>query len=68
MSPRCSGTKTRCRHEHRKAMLGAVKAPLHQIRAQHTHDTITVYQAYAPAIGVPAARQGRFPRPGKKTG
>lgn len=47
-------------------MLGAVKAPLHQIRAQHTDDTITLYQAYDPAIGVPAARQGRFPPSWKK--
>ncbi|MBP2406665.1 DUF4291 domain-containing protein [Streptomyces syringium] len=35
--------------------------PNHRIRALHTDSTITVYQAYTPAIGVPAAREGRFP-------
>lgn len=35
--------------------------PKHQIRALHTDSTITVYQAYAPEIGLPAARDGRFP-------
>ncbi|MQS34403.1 DUF4291 domain-containing protein [Streptomyces katsurahamanus] len=35
--------------------------PLRRIRALHTDTTITVYQAYSPAIGVPAARDGRFP-------
>ncbi|MEU6237310.1 DUF4291 domain-containing protein [Kitasatospora sp. NPDC047058] len=35
--------------------------PKHGIRAQHTASTITVYQAYPPEIGVPAARDGRFP-------
>ncbi|MEX2984908.1 DUF4291 domain-containing protein [Streptomyces sp. C36] len=39
------------RHEPRK----------HQIRASYTDSTVTVYQAYAPAIGLPAARDGRFP-------
>ncbi|MFD7441353.1 DUF4291 domain-containing protein [Streptomyces sp. NPDC059909] len=37
-----------------------------QIRAAHTADTITVYQAYDPAIGVPAARDGRFPAAWKR--
>ncbi|MFD5511136.1 DUF4291 domain-containing protein [Streptomyces sp. NPDC127051] len=32
-----------------------------QIRAAHTDTTVTVYQAYAPALGLPAARDGRFP-------
>ncbi|MER7998732.1 DUF4291 domain-containing protein [Streptomyces sp. NPDC095613] len=32
-----------------------------RIRAVHTASTITVYQAYPPAIGLPAARDGRFP-------
>ncbi|MFJ8600850.1 DUF4291 domain-containing protein [Streptomyces shenzhenensis] len=31
------------------------------MRALHTDSTITVYQAYAPQIGLLAARQGRFP-------
>ncbi|MFF3216472.1 DUF4291 domain-containing protein [Streptomyces sp. NPDC002886] len=35
--------------------------PRHQIRAAHTAGTVTVYQAYHPRIGVPAARDGRFP-------
>jgi hypothetical protein len=35
--------------------------PRHRIRALHTPSTITVYQAYAPEIGLPAAREGRFP-------
>ncbi|MFF2135762.1 DUF4291 domain-containing protein [Streptomyces sp. NPDC058193] len=36
-------------------------APQHEIRARHTDTTVTVYQAYRPAIGLPAARDGRFP-------
>ncbi|WP_416972827.1 DUF4291 domain-containing protein [Streptomyces sp. 4F14] len=35
--------------------------PKYQIRARHTDTTLTVYQAYRPEIGVPAARDGRFP-------
>lgn len=35
--------------------------PRHRIRAAYTAETVTVYQAYAPAIGLPAARDGRFP-------
>ncbi|MFE2147651.1 DUF4291 domain-containing protein [Streptomyces sp. NPDC059456] len=35
--------------------------PDRQIRAAHTGTTVTVYQAYAPRLGVPAARDGRFP-------
>lgn len=35
--------------------------PRHQIRALHTASTVTVYQAYAPEIGLSAAEQGRFP-------
>ncbi|MEU2788367.1 DUF4291 domain-containing protein [Streptomyces sp. NPDC007100] len=35
--------------------------PLRRIRAAHTATTITVYQAYAPSLGLPAARDGRFP-------
>ncbi|MFB8352450.1 DUF4291 domain-containing protein [Streptomyces niveus] len=35
--------------------------PMHQIRALHTASTVTVYQAYRPEIGLPAARDGRFP-------
>ncbi|MGW0392349.1 DUF4291 domain-containing protein [Streptomyces sp. NPDC003042] len=35
--------------------------PNRQIRAAHTDTTVTVYQAYAPSLGLPAARDGRFP-------
>lgn len=35
--------------------------PRQQIRALHSETTITVYQAYAPELGLPAARDGRFP-------
>lgn len=35
--------------------------PTHQIRAAHGPGTVTVYQAYSPALGLPAARDGRFP-------
>ncbi|MBT2451107.1 DUF4291 domain-containing protein [Streptomyces sp. ISL-43] len=37
------------------------EVPRHRIRASHTTDTLTVYQAYSPRLGLPAARDGRFP-------
>ncbi|MFI8941735.1 DUF4291 domain-containing protein [Streptomyces syringium] len=40
--------------------------PSHRIRALHTDSTVTVYQAYGPVIGVPAARDGRFPAAWKR--
>ncbi|MGW7293509.1 DUF4291 domain-containing protein [Streptomyces xiamenensis] len=40
--------------------------PTYEIRAQHTATTVTVYQAYAPHIGLPAAREGRFPAAWKR--
>ncbi|MEV0120077.1 DUF4291 domain-containing protein [Streptomyces sp. NPDC050703] len=40
--------------------------PIRQIRALYTDATITVYQAYDPALGVPAARDGRFPAAWKR--
>ncbi|MFG3094720.1 DUF4291 domain-containing protein [Streptomyces sp. NPDC048202] len=40
--------------------------PKFRIRAAHTPTTITVYQAYRPGIGVPAARDGRFPADWKR--
>ncbi|MFJ9442372.1 DUF4291 domain-containing protein [Kitasatospora sp. NPDC101235] len=40
--------------------------PKRQIRALHTASTVTVYQAYAPEIGLPAARDGRFPAAWKR--
>ncbi|MFJ7949088.1 DUF4291 domain-containing protein [Streptomyces sp. NPDC096354] len=41
-------------------------APRHEIRARHTASTVTVYQAYSPLIGLPAARDGRFPAAWKR--
>ncbi|MFI8308217.1 DUF4291 domain-containing protein [Streptomyces sp. NPDC085927] len=38
-----------------------MEEPHRGIRALHTASTITVYQAYAPEIGLPAVRDGRFP-------
>jgi hypothetical protein len=38
-----------------------VEQPKHEIRAVWTASTVTVYQAYSPEIGVPAACEGRFP-------
>ncbi|WUS82575.1 DUF4291 domain-containing protein [Streptomyces canus] len=35
--------------------------PQRRIRALHTASTITVYQAYATEIGLPAVQEGRFP-------
>ncbi|WP_328319804.1 DUF4291 domain-containing protein [Streptomyces sp. NBC_00388] len=40
--------------------------PKHLIRALYTESTVTVYQAYAPSIGLPAARDGRFPATWKR--
>ncbi|MFI9331330.1 DUF4291 domain-containing protein [Kitasatospora sp. NPDC052868] len=40
--------------------------PKHQVRALHTASTVTVYQAYSPEIGLPAARDGRFPAAWKR--
>ncbi|MEU9138918.1 hypothetical protein AB0D33_23665 [Streptomyces sp. NPDC048404] len=44
--------------------------PKHQIRARYTDSTVTVavYQAYAPELGLPTAREGRFRRCGSGTG
>ncbi|THA78439.1 DUF4291 domain-containing protein [Streptomyces sp. A0642] len=41
--------------------LTATAPPHHEIRALHTGTTVTVYQAYSPSLGLPAARDGRFP-------
>ncbi|MEV6509273.1 DUF4291 domain-containing protein [Streptomyces sp. NPDC051642] len=38
-----------------------MEEPQRGIRAVHSESTITVYQAYPPEIGLPAAREGRFP-------
>lgn len=44
----------------------ATAVPLRQIRAQHTEDTITVYQAYPPAIADAALAAGTFVAPFKR--
>ncbi|MFB9546839.1 DUF4291 domain-containing protein [Micromonospora sagamiensis] len=43
-----------------------MERPLREIRAGYGADTITVYQAYAPAIAAPALRHGRFVAPFKR--
>lgn len=40
--------------------------PKYRVRARHTASTVTVYQAYRPEIGLPAARAGRFPATWKR--
>ncbi|WP_306367510.1 DUF4291 domain-containing protein [Nocardiopsis sp. CC223A] len=40
--------------------------PRHRIRARYTDTTVTVYQAYSPRLGLPAARDGRFPAEWKR--
>ncbi|MFJ4961276.1 DUF4291 domain-containing protein [Streptomyces sp. NPDC088729] len=47
-------------------MNAPVLPPRYEIRARHTATTVTVYQAYPPAIGLPAARDGRFPAAWKR--
>ncbi|MFI6930207.1 DUF4291 domain-containing protein [Streptomyces sp. NPDC050287] len=43
-----------------------MEEPHRRIRAVHSDSTITVYQAYAPEIGLPAVREGRFPATWKR--
>jgi hypothetical protein len=43
-----------------------MQVPPRQIRAVHTADTITVYQAYSAAIADPAVSAGRFVAPFKR--
>ena len=43
-----------------------METPRRQIRAVHTAETITVYQAYSPEIAEPAVRAGRFVPPFKR--
>ncbi|MPY51297.1 DUF4291 domain-containing protein [Streptomyces sp. K1PN6] len=38
-----------------------MEEPQHRISAAYAESTITVYQAYSPAIGLPAVREDRFP-------
>ncbi|MCK7623614.1 DUF4291 domain-containing protein [Streptomyces sp. RS10V-4] len=44
----------------------ATREPFRRVRARHTADTVTVYQAYAPSLGLPAAREGHFPAAWKR--
>ena len=37
-----------------------METPQRQIRAVYTDDTITVYQAYSPAIALPAVARARM--------
>ncbi|MDT0434368.1 MULTISPECIES: DUF4291 domain-containing protein [Streptomyces] len=43
-----------------------METPRREVRAVRTGSTVTVYQAYPPHIGVPAARDGRFPAAWKR--
>jgi len=43
-----------------------MEEPQRGIRAVYTTSTVTVYQAYSPEIGLPAAREGRFPTTWKR--
>ncbi|MEU3305429.1 DUF4291 domain-containing protein [Streptomyces sp. NPDC006678] len=43
-----------------------MEEPQRGIRAAYSDSTITVYQAYRPEIGLPAAREGRFPAAWKR--
>ncbi|WP_393078953.1 DUF4291 domain-containing protein [Streptomyces sp. LN704] len=43
-----------------------MEEPQRGIRAVYGESTVTVYQAYSPQIGLPAAREGRFPAAWKR--
>ncbi|MFI6493800.1 DUF4291 domain-containing protein [Streptomyces sp. NPDC050564] len=43
-----------------------MEEPQRGIRALYTASTVTIYQAYSPAIGLPAVREGRFPATWKR--
>ncbi|MET7568088.1 DUF4291 domain-containing protein [Streptomyces sp. NPDC005492] len=43
-----------------------MEEPHRRIRAVHSESTITVYQAYAPELGLTAVREGRFPAAWKR--
>ncbi|WUW95180.1 DUF4291 domain-containing protein [Streptomyces sp. NBC_01450] len=43
-----------------------MREPQRGSRAAHAESTITVCQAYPSDIGLPAAREGRFPAVGKR--
>ncbi|WP_422739821.1 DUF4291 domain-containing protein [Micromonospora sp. WMMD729] len=43
-----------------------MSVPARQIRARHSAETITVYQAYPPEVALPAVAAGRFVAPFKR--
>ncbi|MDC2955592.1 DUF4291 domain-containing protein [Streptomyces gilvifuscus] len=43
-----------------------MEQPQREIRATYGAATVTVFQAYSPELGLPAARQGRFPAAWKR--
>ncbi|MFF4904546.1 DUF4291 domain-containing protein [Streptomyces sp. NPDC001260] len=43
-----------------------MEQPQREIRATYGAATVTVYQAYSPELGLPAAREGRFPAAWKR--
>ncbi|SCF36849.1 protein of unknown function [Micromonospora echinospora] len=47
-------------------MISTMDRPYREIRAGYGPETITVYQAYAPAVAGPALRHGRFVAPFKR--
>lgn len=58
--------KSRCSPGGRITTLEGMGTPYRQIRAVHTERTITVYQAYRPAIAEAAVAAGRFVPPFKR--
>lgn len=59
-------TEKRWPHAPSASTLYGMAPPQREVRAAHTDATVTVYQAYAPEIGVPAAEAGRFPAAWKR--
>ncbi|GHE09326.1 DUF4291 domain-containing protein [Streptomyces alanosinicus] len=53
-------------NDHPHGPRSAEPEPKFRVRARYTDSTITVYQAYRPEIGRPAARTGRFPSSWKR--
>ncbi|MEU0146327.1 DUF4291 domain-containing protein [Streptomyces sp. NPDC006288] len=65
-APQASAPHTTAPHTTAPRETAPVTPPRQEIRARHTATTVTVYQAYPPAIGIPAARDGRFPAAWKR--
>ena len=66
LPPHASGAEVDGGAPHAAAILYGMEEPKYRVRASYTADTITVYQAYAPEIGLAAARDGRFPAAWKR--